>query len=661
MSAPIDLCSSDEDTRAPPPPPAPKPPRLPAAKRTPTPAAAVVTITVQDDDDDDDDEVQVLPTPPRASLPSSPPAAPPRPPPVCGTCGKQSFDDGSPQPVGGRTLSASTVFSLDCGALACGGCVASRVQKAVKAGGAGAGAGGAGSNPALLVDGCWQVACPCGSPSPHPLSDSEIAGAGGKYWAARVDEIRTAVACASLDMVTCPCCSTLMERLPPPPPQDPAVVAAAAACAASSKIPPMVHKDDDGKPMSDAAVAHRDTHRMRCPQCLSSWCTNCASTPYHTGLTCTEEATRRLTAECRFCDARVAESGGVPVVDPLGPLPPVGDVCASEECRTRARSVCVSRLPCGHRCNGMAGETTCPPCLLPSCAASGAQSGSDFCNICFVEGLSSAPCIELGCSHVFHAACVKQRLASKWPGARINFGFANCALCSSPLTAHPSLPELDPLLALRKEVEQLAGERLKAAKMENDKEVQLGGRHEGKPLDYALDRFSYYPCSKCSRPYFGGLRACGEGMADAAGGGGAGGGLADLICPRCQPMPPGQTVCKLHGNAELQFKCKFCCERLALWCECGGEAGRPPRAHGPGTHPFPPPHPSLLRHHALLRALPPHGGVRQGAPVPGAQALRVSGAPPQRHGGRVGGGVRAVRRQPGVRERQEQHVQTRTN
>ncbi len=63
--------------------------------------------------------------------------------------------------------------------------------------------------------------------------------------------------------------------------------------------------------------------------------------------------------------------------------------------------------------------------------------GSDYCNICFCEGLSQAPTIVLGCGHVFHYHCVEKRLKLKWFKyefnyrfrPRITFGFCLCPLC----------------------------------------------------------------------------------------------------------------------------------------------------------------------------------------------------------------------------------------
>lgn len=42
--------------------------------------------------------------------------------------------------------------------------------------------------------------------------------------------------------------------------------------------------------------------------------------------------------------------------------------------------------------------------------------------------------------------------------------------------------------------------------------LQPGGRFEGRPLDFALNRYNFFECSECGEPYFGGQRQCGAGV-----------------------------------------------------------------------------------------------------------------------------------------------------
>ena len=60
--------------------------------------------------------------------------------------------------------------------------------------------------------------------------------------------------------------------------------------------------DDDGNPLSEAAVLHRDEHRLRCASCNTSFCTSCLATPYHLGANCQEHKEYLARARCRYCD-----------------------------------------------------------------------------------------------------------------------------------------------------------------------------------------------------------------------------------------------------------------------------------------------------------------------------------------------------------------------
>jgi len=60
---------------------------------------------------------------------------------------------------------------------------------------------------------------------------------------------------------------------------------------------------------------------------------------------------------------------------------------------------CLKKLPCDHWCCGFKDEVECLPCINDKCVELNSQNmhidqtGSDFCNICYIEGLENAPCI----------------------------------------------------------------------------------------------------------------------------------------------------------------------------------------------------------------------------------------------------------------------------
>ena len=94
---------------------------------------------------------------------------------------------------------------------------------------------------------------------------------------------------------------------------------------------------------------------------------------------------------CRFCGT--ANSSGMLAI---------GNVCGDPECQERAKNVCQKTLPCGHLCCGVRDEAKCLPCLQGCKPREGdentpplKQDADDMCMICYTEGLSCAPCIQV--------------------------------------------------------------------------------------------------------------------------------------------------------------------------------------------------------------------------------------------------------------------------
>jgi E3 ubiquitin-protein ligase MYCBP2 len=96
--------------------------------------------------------------------------------------------------------------------------------------------------------------------------------------------------------------------------------------------------------------------------------------------------------------------------------------------------------------------------------------------------------------------------------------------------------------------------RLEYEALGNAAELEEGGRFHGDPAGFAMSRFSYYLCYKCSRPYFGGGVQC-EAAADFD--------PSELVCGSCSN--PGEVVtCNKHGDDYLEYKCRYCCS-VAVW------------------------------------------------------------------------------------------------
>lgn len=63
----------------------------------------------------------------------------------------------------------------------------------------------------------------------------------------------------------------------------------------------------------------------------------------------------------------------------------------------------------------------------------------------------------------------------------------------------------------REQVIKQAKARLKllGAAREDAELLSPGGQYDGRPVDYALAKYTFFACNKCRLPYFGGLKACG--------------------------------------------------------------------------------------------------------------------------------------------------------
>lgn len=176
---------------------------------------------------------------------------------------------------------------------------------------------------------------------------------------------------------------------------------------------------------------------------------------------------------------------------------------------------------------GVHDEANCLPCL--QCTPGLAQDKDDYCNICWTEPLGAAPCLQLGCGHIFHMSCIQTLLANKWGGYRIHFNFLKCPLCKVTMEHSLLDAELAPLRALFMVVKVLfcfhcffffffmfllAWPRcicLTHATLQEKALLRL--EHEGlancpdittegmpfyqNPAGYAMDRFNYFLCSRC--------------------------------------------------------------------------------------------------------------------------------------------------------------------
>ena len=290
-------------------------------------------------------------------------------------------------------------------------------------------------------------------------------------------------------------------------------------------------------------------------------------------------------------------------------------VCGSGECKEKIEQACSKTLGCGHPCGGVRGETECLPCLACPPDASDAPStseafdamvhdedkanpekrtstkksdkvpfpsGTEPCCVCYVDELKSEPCIRLGCGHVLHRRCAMARVKAGWPTQNITFEHLRCPLCGddgreqtergsmqAAVMSHPGLAaSLAPVLALREDIMRRARRRLALDANGPPKQIKTGGEYEGRPGEYALSRFNYYLCETCETPYFGGDRACHRGGLERGDGDNQvpqqGPDAHQLVCGKCSITAKGKECKKGHGDEEMEYKCRYCCD-VAVW------------------------------------------------------------------------------------------------
>jgi len=180
----------------------------------------------------------------------------------------------------------------------------------------------------------------------------------------------------------------------------------------------------------------------------------------------------------------------------------------------------------------------------------------------------------LGCNHFIHFKCIETRLSKKWIGPKITFSHCLCPQCNKWVSA-PNVPELESIIKeninLYEDICKKAVERLKFEGLQNDpKLTDPNSKWYKNELAYALNRLSYYLCYECKKPYFAGLRECGDGPNannnennpnreyDPK----------DLICGAHVNNygVAGITDCKTHGKEFIEYKCKFCCNIASWFC-----------------------------------------------------------------------------------------------
>mmetsp|Transcript_11811 Transcript_11811/g.19957 ORF Transcript_11811/g.19957 Transcript_11811/m.19957 type:complete len:495 (+) Transcript_11811:782-2266(+) len=319
-------------------------------------------------------------------------------------------------------------------------------------------------------------------------------------------------------------------------------------------------KDDRGNPMTHEAAQHMANFRIRCLECNKNFCTQCNAEPYHTGKTCSDFNAK----SCRYCADKLTQPS--PSMKPA-----FREVCRKADCFGLMQQSCDKMLPCGHPCFGSNGEAKCMPCLDPECIekmdprVAPRENKDDFCNICYCSGLGQEPCLSLGCGHVYHVSCLKQRIQKQWNGPRIVFNYLDCPQCKQEIEA-PHCEQINSILKKERQLQAVVVkkvmERAKFEDLHKDERLKkVGDPFYNDLKGYALKKLSYYQCFKCQDAYFGGMKDC-EAAQDEA----QSFKKEELVCGKCAAVAVGGGVkqCPKHGQDFIEFKCKFCCS-IAQW------------------------------------------------------------------------------------------------
>ena len=130
------------------------------------------------------------------------------------------------------------------------------------------------------------------------------------------------------------------------------------------------------------------------------------------------------------------------------------------------------------------------------------QGDEELCMICYTTDLREGQCVTLRCGHTFHLDCVKQLLSHRWSTLHINFSFMQCPSCKQDIVAEELEQELAALYAYKAKVEELAMKVAVSQGLAQDE------RFQGDLLAFAMQQCTFYQCSKCEKPYFGGMADC---------------------------------------------------------------------------------------------------------------------------------------------------------
>eukprot|EP01084_Bolivina_argentea_P260596 440128_1 len=187
------------------------------------------------------------------------------------------------------------------------------------------------------------------------------------------------------------------------------------------------------------------------------------------------------------------------------------------------------------------------------------EAKEDMCSICLDATSNSRQSIKLECSHLFHEDCVISiyqinTYDFEQNGKHISFSHFMCPLCKQSMK-HSKLRQFNiELKILKKRIAEIGEMRLKYDKLLNDNE----NLEKSKLLELIMQKYTFYLCNKCNKPYYGGKMECIVNDVDYH--------TEVKLCPKCCSIKHNDAFCSKHGDEYILWKCRFCCNIGIYFC-----------------------------------------------------------------------------------------------
>lgn len=302
-------------------------------------------------------------------------------------------------------------------------------------------------------------------------------------------------------------------------------------------------RDLEGEKFRPEAIECYRKYRVTCTVCRTNFCGNCNKIPFHEAMTCEEKKMFDEGIQCRFCEL----------------YPPVGGrekdvchrVCWHANCQESMKDACEHLCDCGHPCCGLKGEVNHFGC---------AKCQEEFnCSFCYGSCMNS-PSVVMRCGHFAHKSCLVGEYKSLDDTKRLML--PSCNFCGQ-IPYHDCVHDIaQKWLDYEIVINDIIKDRIDFVKDDDHVKNPDDKDYFGKPEKFARDKFIFYVCDKCKKPYYAGLAACLDGADDNP--------ENDIhkgphCCMRCN-RELMNTVCKKHGEVGMVYKCMFCCEPSLYFC-----------------------------------------------------------------------------------------------